>query len=298
MKEEEIEKYKKAGEIAIKVHALAKEIIKDGAKTFDVAEKLENKIVQLGGKPAWPMNLSINSVAAHWTPKTNDETLFKKGDVVKVDVGVHVDGYIADTARTIEIGTTNWTELINASKEALNAAIDIAKPGVTISKIGEIVEDTIKSHGFVPIANLTGHGLAQWENHTPPSIPNFNNKSTQKLEEDTAIAIEPFATNGIGKVIDAKGSEIYKIENPRAVRQPIARKILNYAIKEHKELPFGKRELSKNIGAFGLEMGLRELKRVEAIYEFPVLKEESNGIVAQTEDTILLLDTPLITTKL
>lgn len=298
MKEEEIEKYKKAGEIAIKVHALAKEIIKDGAKTFDVAEKLENKIVQLGGKPAWPMNLSINSVAAHWTPKTNDETLFKKGDVVKVDVGVHVDGYIADTARTIEIGTTNWTELINASKEALNAAIDIAKPGVTISKIGEIVEDTIKSHGFVPIANLTGHGLAQWENHTPPSIPNFNNKSTQKLEEDTAIAIEPFATNGIGKVIDAKGSEIYKIENPRAVRQPIARKILNYAIKEHKELPFGKRELSKNIGAFGLEMGLRELKRVEAIYEFPVLKEESNGIVAQTEDTILLLDTPIITTKL
>ncbi len=298
MKEEEIEKYKKAGKIAIKIHALAKKIIKEGTKTLDVAEKLENEIIKLGGKPAWPMNLSINSVAAHWTPKVNDETLFKKGDVVKVDVGVHVDGYVADTARTIEIGTTNWTNLINASKEALNAAIDIAKPGVMLSKIGEVIEDTIKSHGFVPIANLTGHGLAQWKNHTPPSIPNFNNKSTQKLEKDMAIAIEPFATNGTGKVIDAKGSEIYKIENPRPVRQPIARKILNYAAKEHKELPFGKRELAKNIGAFGLEMGLRELKRIEAIYEFPVLKEESSGMVAQTEDTILLLDSQIVTTKL
>ena len=297
MKEEEIEKYKKAGKIAVKIHALAKEIVKDGAKTLDVAERLEDEIIKLGGKPAWPMNLSINSIAAHWTPKMNDETAFKKGDVVKVDVGVHVDGYIADTARTIEIGTTNWADLIKASSEALNAAIDIAKPGVLLSKIGAVVEDTIKSYGFVPIANLTGHGLAQWENHTIPSIPNFNNKSTQKLEGDKAIAIEPFSTNGTGKVIDAKGSEIYKIENPRPVRQPIARKILNYVAREHRELPFGKRELAKKIGTFGLEMALRELKRIEAIYEFPMLKEESNGMVAQTEDTILLLDTPIITTK-
>ena len=298
MKEEEIEKYKKAGEIAIKVHALAKHIIKDGAKTLDIAEKLEDEIIKLGGKPAWPMNLSINSIAAHWTPKINDETVFKKGDVVKVDVGVHVDGYVADTARTIEIGTTNWTDLIKASKEALNAAIDTAKPKVELSKIGSVIEDTIKSYGFVPIANLTGHGLAQWENHTPPSIPNFNNKSTQKLEGDQAIAIEPFATNGVGRVIDAKGSEIYKIENSRPVRQPIARKILNYVSKEHKELPFGKRELAKKVGTFGLEMALKELKRIGAIYEFDVLKEESNGMVAQTEDTILLLDTPIITTRL
>ncbi len=298
MEEDVIEKYKKAGEIAKKIISLAKEIIKDGAKTLDVAEKLENEIIKLGGKPAWPMNLSINSIAAHWTPKINDETIFKKGDVVKVDVGVHVDGWIADTAKTFEIGTNNWKDLIKASEEAVNAAIDIAKPGVTISEIGSIVEETIRRYGFVPIANLSGHGLENYKTHVPPTIPNFNNKSNQKLEEGMAIAIEPFATNGIGKVIDAKESEIFKIEVPKPVRLQSARKILNYVLEEHQELPFCRRWLAKKIGGFGIEMGLRELNRIGALHNYSVLKEESDGIVSQAEHTILLLDTPIVTTKL
>ena len=294
--EKTIEKYKKAGEIAKKVHALAKEIVKDGAKTIDVAEKLENEIIKLGGKPAWPMNISIDSIAAHWTPKLNDESTFKKGNVVKIDVGVHVDGFIADTAKTLEIGTNEWKDLIQASDEALKAALDIVKPGVRISEIGGVVEDAIKNKGFVPIANLSGHGLAEYETHVPPTIPNFNNKSTQVLEEGIAIAIEPFATNGIGRVIDTKESEIFKIDTPRAVRQPVARKILEYVANEHQQLPFCRRWLAKNVGGFGIEMGIRELKRTGALHNFSVLKEESGGMVSQAEHTILLLDTPIVTT--
>lgn len=297
MNEETIQKYKKAGEIAKKVAALAKEIVKENAKALDVAEKLEAEIENLGGKPAWPINLSINSIAAHWTPKINDETIFKKGDVVKVDTGVHVDGFVADTAQTIEIGTTQWKELIRASEEALKAALDIAKPGVGVSDIGAAIEDAIRSHGFNPIANLSGHGLEQYENHAAPSIPNFNSKSNLELEEGTAIAIEPFATNGIGSVTETRDSEIFKITAPRTVRQQISRKILEHVMKEHQELPFCKRWLVKKVGNFGIEMGLSELRRAGALHNFPVLKEESDGIVSQAEHTILLLDTPIVTTR-
>ncbi len=296
MEEEIIEKYKKAGEIAKKAMELAVELVKENAKALDVAEKVEAKIIELEGKPAWPLNLSINSIAAHWTPKVNDETVFKKGDLVKIDIGVHVDGYIADTAKTVEIGTTEWKKLIQASEEALKKALDIVKPGVTISEIGAVIEETIKSHGFTPIANLSGHGVDEYENHTSPTIPNFDNKSNQKLKEGDVIAIEPFATDGIGKVIDAKNSEIYRIEHPKPVRQRIARKILNHVAEENVTLPFCKRWLAKEVGGFGLEMGFKELKRVDAIHNFSVLKEESNGMVSQAEHTIIVLKEPIITT--
>ena len=295
MEEEVIEKYKKAGEISKKIKTLAREIIKPGVKTLEVAEKLESEIIKLGGKPAWPMNLSINEIAAHWTPKVNEERVFEKGDLVKVDVGVHIDGFVADTAITLEVGTNNWKDLIDASKEALKAAIDVAKPGVKISKIGSAVEDAIKAKGFVPIANLSGHGLDEYQNHTPPSIPNFNNESTQKLEEGTAIAIEPFATNGVGKVIDAVKSDIYMLENVKPTRSMIGRKILKIVEEEYQTLPFGGRWLAKKI-KFGLNLGLRELVRNEILHNFSVLKEESGGMVSQHEHTILLLDTPIVTT--
>ena len=297
MKEKEIEKYKKAGKIAKEALDLAVELTKENVKAIEVAEKVENKIIELGGKPAWPLNLSINSIAAHWTPKIGDETVFKKGDLVKLDVGVHVEGFIADTAKTVEIGTNNWGKLIQASEEAVEEALKIAKPGTTISEIGAVVENKIREHGFVPIANLSGHGLDEYENHTSPTIPNFDNKSNQKLEKGDVIAIEPFATDGVGKVIDAKDSEIFKLEHPKPTRQRMARKILEHVAEEHVTLPFCKRWLQKSVKGFGLEMGIRELKRIEAIHNFSVLKEESDGMVSQAEHTIIILDEPIIITK-
>ncbi len=297
MKEEILEKYKKAGKIAKESLDFAVELINEDVKATEVAKKVEDKIIELGGKPAWPLNLSINSAAAHWTPKINDETTFKKGDLVKIDVGVHVDGYIADTAKTVEIGTNKWENLIKASEEALEEALKLAKPGVTISEIGKAIENKIKEFDYVPIANLSGHGLDRYENHSAPTIPNFDNKSNQKLEKGDVIAIEPFATNGVGKVIDAKDSEIYKLETPKPTRQRMARKILKYVAEEHLTLPFCKRWLKKNVKGFGLEMGFRELKRIEAIHNFSVLKEESDGMVSQAEHTIILLDEPTIITK-
>lgn len=296
MENEVIEKYKKAGNIAKEVREWSRELVKEGVKTLDVAEKIEAKIISLGGKMAFPTNISINSIAAHATPKINDETVFKKGDLVKIDIGVHVEGFIADTAYTIEVGTKEWASLIKASEDAVNAAIKEIKPGVSISRIGNVVEEAIKKHSFVPIANLSGHEISEYDLHAGMTIPNFNNKSSQVLKKGMAVAIEPFATNGLGQVIETKDSEIFKLIDARPVRQPIARKILDYVIKEHRELPFCKRWVAKKVGGFGLEMAFQELVRAGVLHNYPVLKEGKEGMVSQTEHTVLVLDQPIVTT--
>jgi len=295
MDEEVINKYKKAGEIAKKVIEFSKPLLKEGNKLLDVAESIENRIKELGGEIAFPTNISINSIAAHSTPKINDQTTFQKGDLVKLDLGVHIDGYIADTAYTQEIETKNWKDLISASEEALKAAIDTTKPEVPLYKIGEAIEETIKQRGFRPIINLSGHLLDQYELHAGLNIPNYNNGSQTKLEEGIAIAIEPFATNGIGQVIDSKESEIFSLINIKPVRMPISRKIIDI-VQERGELPFCKRWLFKKVGTLGLETSIRELMNKGIIHNYNVLKEESNGMVAQAEHTILVLDKPIVTT--
>lgn len=296
MEEEIIEKYKKAGQIAKEVREWSKSLIKEGAQTLQIAEKIEAKIVELGGKPACPVNIGINSIAAHHTPKFDEKDVLKKGDLVKIDFSVHVDGYVADTAYTEEIGTNQWRDLINASKEGLNAALKIIKPGITVSEVGAAIEKEIRKYNFVPITDLSGHALEQYKLHGDLKIPNFNNKSTQIIEEGTVVAIEPFATNGNGGVLDLSETEIFSIEDIKPVRMPIARKILQFASEEYQTLPFCKRWLIKKFGAFGIETGLRELIKAEALHSYPALKEIGGGMVSQHEHTVIVLDKPIVTT--
>ena len=296
MDEETIKKYKEAGKIAKKAIDYSKEIIREGESYLEVTKKIEEKIKSLKGDFAFPINLSVNSIAAHYTAKINDDSVFKKGDLLKVDLGAHVDGFLSDTAYTMEIGTNENKDLTAASKEALKAAIDTIKPGVQISKIGAVIEDVIKSKGFTPIANLSGHQLEQWDLHAGLSIPNFDNKSDTVLEEGMAVAIEPFATNGIGHVVDAEKSEIYQLIAPKPVRSPTARKILEWSATNRLELPFCKRWVSDNVKSFGIDMSMRQLILNESIHNFPTLREEKDGLVSQHEHTILVLDSPIVTT--
>src|SRR3989338_3795004 len=161
MEKEAMDKFIKAGKIASEVRESSKDLIKDGMMLADIAEKLEQMIIDKGGVPAFPLNLSINSQAAHYTPSKNDNTIFRSKDVLKVDLGVHVDGYVADTAYTLSFDPEK-SKLIQASKEALKAAIDLCKPGEKISNISEVIEDTIKQYGYKPINNLSGHGVDRY----------------------------------------------------------------------------------------------------------------------------------------
>ncbi|MCX8172131.1 MAG: type II methionyl aminopeptidase, partial [Archaeoglobaceae archaeon] len=219
--------------------------------------------------------------AAHFTPSKNDERVFKKGDLVKIDIGAHIDGYIADMAISIDLG--NHSELIKASKEAVFNAIDVIRAGIDTAKLGKIIEETIRSYGFKPVVNLTGHGLLPYLTHAPPSIYNYATQRGVELEEGMVIAIEPFATDGAGMVAERGECEIYSVVNPKPVRLKIVREMLNEITEKYRTLPFAKRWLSRASDIF-----ISKLVREGVLREYPVLSEISRGVVSQWEHTVIV----------
>ena len=279
------EKILKAGKIAIEVKKYAREIIKKDIPLLEIAEKLEGKIEELGGKLGFPLNLSINEIAAHYTPSHDDKTLAQ--GLLKVDMGVHVDGWIADTAISFDLEDSEENrKLIKAAEEALQNAIKVVNAGVSTNEIGKEIQKTIESYGFSPIINLSGHSIEQYEVHAGITIPNIDDKRKILLAEGL-YAIEPFATTGNGKVYDGPDSGIYQLISERNVRSPIAREILGFIIEEYKTLPFCSRWLVKKFGTKAL-LGLRELERNGNLHHYAQLIEISKKKIAQAEHTMIV----------
>ncbi len=278
----------KAGEIARRVKEEVVGLIKPGARLYDIAEFVERRIVELGGKPAFPCNLSINSNAAHYTPYKGDETVLNEGDYLKLDLGVHVDGYIADTALTFRVGMEE-DELMEASREALENAIATVRAGVKIREIGKAIEETIRGKGFNPIVNLSGHKIERFKLHAGVSIPNVYRKAdTYELKEGDVIAIEPFATTGAGQVIEVPPALIFMYIRDRPVRSAQARRLLMHIKREYKTLPFAYRWLQDFMPEGQLKLALSQLDRVGAIYSYPILREVRGGMVTQFEHTVIV----------
>ncbi|XRP97150.1 type II methionyl aminopeptidase [Methanocaldococcus sp. 16A] len=293
----EIEGYEKiieAGKIASKVREEATKLIKPGVKLLEVAEFVENRIRELGGEPAFPCNISINEIAAHYTPKLNDNLEFKEEDVVKLDLGVHVDGYIADTAITVDL-SNSYKDLVKASEDALNTVIKEINPPMNIGEMGRIIQEVIESYGYKPISNLSGHVMYRYELHTGISIPNVYERTNQYIDVGDLVAIEPFATDGFGMVKDGNLGNIYKFLAKRPIRLPQARKLLDVISKNYAYLPFAERWVLKSESD---RLALNSLIRASCIYGYPILKERENGIVSQAEHTILITENGVeITTK-
>jgi len=289
------EKYIKAGKIASEAVKYARSIVKPGMSLLKIAEKIERKIEDLGAKPAFPVNLSINEIAAHSTPGFNDQTI--ASGLLKVDIGVHVDGFIADNAFSIDLENSNENKsLIHAAESALNSALDKINVGAKLNEIGQIIESTIKSHGFQPIANLSGHSIDVYNLHAGITIPNFNN-SQEKIIELGAYAIEPFATSGSGAVRDGRPSGIYVIEKPGSVRDGFAREVLQYITEEYQTLPFCSRWIYKKFGSRSL-LALKRIEEAKIVHHYPQLIEISGKPVSQAEHTVLLTKKEkIITTK-
>jgi methionyl aminopeptidase len=259
--------YTEAGKIAARVRNEAISRVKADVPLIEIAEYAESRIKELGGKLAFPCNISINEIASHYTPE-NDAPCFKKGDVVKIDVGVHINGYIADTACTVEIGTDKHCMLIKASKEALLNAIASIREGVQTRTIGKIIETTIKSYGFNPIRDLTGHSLERFSLHAGITIPNYNSIFSQKIKEDMVFAIEPFSTYGKGDIRYGK-SRIFALTGRAKVSPEIRERIGS--------LPFSRRWIP----------GIR-IEDLKGLREYHELIEKSNEIVAQAEHTVIV----------
>lgn len=290
---QDIEKLKKAGELAKQAKTLAREIIKKDVPLLEIAEKIESKILELGGKPAFPTNLSINEIAAHSTPTFNDET--KASGLLKVDLGVHIGGWVADTAFSIDLENNEENKkLIRAADAALKAGVETISLDSELQEIGKAIEQAIKSFGFQPIINLSGHSIERYELHSGITLPNYNNSQTQTLDEGT-YAIEPFVTSGVGRIKDGKPSGIYHLEKEGNVRDPFAREVLNYIKEEFQTLPFCQRWLVKKFGTRAL-IALKRIEEAGLVHHYPQLVEQTRHKVAQAEHTVILTDKEKIIT--
>ncbi|MDI6737615.1 MAG: type II methionyl aminopeptidase [Nanoarchaeota archaeon] len=288
-----MENWIKAGKIAAECLNYGCEMAKPGARLLDIAEKIEAKIKESGAKPAFPVNLSLNELAAHYTPSSNDETILKAEDLLKIDVGVHVEGYIGDCARTVG----DDIELIKASEACLNAAIPLCTPGRKLKEIGKAIAEAAKEHNLITIRNLSGHGITQFDLHCGLSIPNFDNGDETALKEGAIIAIEPFVTRGnAARVSEGKPSGIYGLIRAKPVRDINARKMLGFIANEYSSLPFASRWLEKEFPKvkFYIQLLLKE----SILHSYPQLYESSRGKVSQAEHTILVKEKPVILTKI
>ncbi len=275
----------KAGKIAQEVREFARGIIFKDKLLLEIAEAIEDKIIELGGEPAFPVNLSINEVAAHYTP-SHEDTKLAYG-LLKVDFGVSVDGWVADTAFTLDLEKTNENKnLIDAAEAALANALKVVNKNSTLGEIGSVIEKTITEKGFSVIINLSGHSMGEYDLHAGITIPNIDTGSVEKLGEGL-FAIEPFATNGSGRVKDGRDSGIYALVDSKNVRSPIAREVLDFIAEEYSTLPFCSRWLVKKFGTKAL-IGLRQLEANGNLHSFAQLVEVNRGKVAQAEHTIFI----------
>ena len=288
MNKDELESYKKAGKIAIEVRDYAKKLIKEGMKLVDIAEKIEAKIKQSGAEPAFPVNLCINDIAAHYTPTLNDET--KASGLLKVDIGVHIDGFIADTAIAIDLTKDKQhKEMIVANEKALADAIKIIGKETAQNEIGTAIHKSITDAGFSPVRNLSGHSLGEYTVHSGITIRNYDDGNDGLLPEG-AYAIEPFATTGQGVVYEGAPSSIYHIvKDEGKPRDSFAREVLAW-IQEHKQtLPFSERELEREFKR-SVKIALKRLEEADIIKSYPQLIEKSHKPVTQAEHTIIIKD--------
>lgn len=283
MDDEVYDAYREAGALARKVLHHGAGLVKEGAGLLDMVEATESMVTEEGAFLAFPLNVSFNEAAAHDTAMPGDERTFARGDLVKVDLGVHIDGYIADTAMTVDLG--DHGPLVEASRAALEAAIAAVRPGVVAGEIGAAIQAAIEEHGYRPVANLTGHGLDHYNLHGKPTIPNVAMNGGAVIEEGMVFAIEPFATTGSGKVGEVTRVEIYRQIAARPTRLPSAKRVLE-AARPRRGLPFSRRWVPGD----KVDIGLSALVRAGILHPFPVLHDVPGSFVSQAEHTLVVTE--------
>lgn len=275
----------KAGNIAKQVREFAISIAKRDMPLIELAEKIEAKILELGGKPAFPVNLSINEIAAHDTPTYNDiRTAY---GLLKIDIGVHINGFVADTAISVDLENSELNKkLITTAAECLNVAVDNVNSEITLGNLGKSIELPAKKEKLLTIRNLTGHLIEQYDLHAGISVPNYDTNQIQELGVGV-YAVEPFVTNGSGVVRDGKMSGIYVVHKEGSVRDNFAREVLSYILEEYQSLPFCSRWIVKKFGTRAL-IALKQIETAGILHQYAQLVESGSGIVAQAEHTFIV----------
>jgi methionyl aminopeptidase len=287
-----LECYLKAGKIASEQREKTRKKDHVGCTLLTICESIEREIKESGGTPAFPVNVSLNDIAAHYTAEPNDETTVKENDILKVDIGVHVEGYIADTAVTVSYDP-HQEALIKSAENALNEAVRITRVKTKASEIGNLIENTISKMGFKPIQNLSGHSLAQYTIHAGKSIPNIRTIGPSfSLSSNQAYAIEPFVTvnDGQGVVYEGNIRNIFAIISRKPAKNENVDKFLTYLWNKFRTLPFALRWILDSYEEIEARRMLDILVKKRNVHAYPILIEGNNKFVAQAEHTIILIN--------
>jgi len=300
-KEKIVSLSKKAGEIAktIKLELLPK-IVLPKAKLLEIATSIEKKIYELGGSPAFPVNTCLDNIAAHYTPNIAEESIFPEEKILKVDFGVHIDGYSVDNAVSYYFGDNDdIRNMIETAKDAVFMAINNIRPGIQLAEIGGKIEDFVKERGFNVIENLNGHKIEKYKLHGEKEVPTSSKTHAPgTIEPGEIYAIEIFVTTGNGYAKSSDDIRIYSLMPELPKRLPIrvqaARKILNFISRNMRTLPFAVRWLLGKFDSATVKIGVATLERQGVLIPYPVLQEDVNHPVAQHEETILVTKDDII----
>lgn len=293
MKNEELKNYIEAGKIAKEVMEFCKGFVKPGLKLIDIALAVDDKIKELGGDFAFPVNLSLDEIAAHFTPEAGDETIAE--GILKVDFGVCVNGFIADCAFSVDLTEDKkFEEMIELNKKILAKVKEKIRYGMEVREVGDAVFNVLEEHNrknkksFTVIRSLSGHELGENKIHAGLTISNYRNDNTTDLDEK-AFAIEPFVTTGVGDVYEGKGGGIYVLQSDGNVREKDSREILKYIKENYKTRPFCLRWLER-AGFKKIKFSIGNLVKQGILYQYPLLIEKSKVPVSQFEHTFILHD--------
>lgn len=281
--------YQQAGKIAAEVRENTRKKYHVGSTLFQICQSIESEVTMRGAAPAFPVNVSLNDIAAHYTAEPNDQIVVNDTDILKIDIGVHVQGYIADTAVTI-CYNPKYEALVKSAETALNEAVRIAKVNTKASDIGKVIERTISKHGFKPIQNLSGHSLEQYTIHAGRSIPNIWTIGTSfNLVSNQAYAIEPFVTTkeGQGVVFEGKVRNIFSIISRKPTKEKEVDEFLEDIWNRFKTLPFALRWMLGKYEEKNARQFIDALIKKRNIHAYPILVEGNGKMVAQAEHTLI-----------
>ena len=286
-----LRKYQQAGRIARDVRETMKRTVHEGIPIIDICEKAESMIKRRGGKPAFPCNVSVNEVAAHYTSPPEDKQTVPEKSLVKVDLGVHVDGYIADTAFTVCLNLEH-EGLVSTAEAALEKAVETLRPRLFTSRFGSMVEKAVKARGYKPISNLTGHLIQRYSLHAGKSLPNVFHISTSRTNLGEVYGVEPFVTltDAAGKVKSGSEAHIFRFLKRKSLRNAYAKQLLDFIEENLRTLPFAKRWLRGCVPYDQFDAAFSELLSSKSVMSYPVFVEASGRPVAQAEHTILIVE--------
>jgi len=281
--------YVRAGKIASVVREEQRRKYHVGRTLLEICESIEGRINEMRGAAAFPVNVSLNDIAAHYTAEPNDDTIVKEGDVLKIDIGVQIDGYVADTAVTV-CYDARYDTLVRSAESALAEAVRVAKANVKASDIGRAIESAITKSGFRPIQNLSGHSLQQYTVHAGKSIPNIRSLgSSFSLSSSEVYAIEPFATlkDGLGIVYEGKTRNIFGITSRKPSKEKKTDEFLDLLWSRFRTLPFAMRWILDSYEEKEVRGMIEALLRRRNIHAYPILVEGHGKTVAQAEHTVI-----------